>query len=90
MPPPKTTWTDEMRERLRAAWFDTSMTMERISELIGRSPQVLRNEAGRLGLPPRSTIRPGAFARGDKPPQARPLPPGARTLPPLPSEKTSP
>ena len=90
---PRSLWTDDMRDTLRKVWFDPALTMEEIGHAIGRSAQVARNEAQRLGLPSRIAIlgRPNSRERlGDraKPPPVRPLPPGARTLPLLPSEET--
>jgi hypothetical protein len=94
MAAPKKPWTDEGRERLRAAWFDPSLTMENLAKVVGRSGQVARAEAQRMGLPLRVTIRganPGAVAITLHPPAPRPkpLPPGARTLPLLPSEEAA-
>ena len=84
---PKSTWTDEMRATLRVAWCDPTVTMEEVGKRIGRSPTVARNEAQRLGLPHRAAIRPGAAVVMPPAQRPRPLPSGARTLPPLPSEE---
>jgi len=79
-----------MRARLRVAWFDPMLTMDDVGRVVGKSATTCRNEAQRLGLPNRTTIRPlGRIPQVQdeaQRPAVRPLRPGERTLPPLPSE----
>ena len=92
----KSLWTDDMRERLRMAWFDEKLTMEEVGLAVGKSATTCRNEAQRIALPVRHTIRglyPSAIARvaalPPRQPRPRPLQPGARTIPLLPSEASA-
>jgi len=75
-------WTAWEEELLRRLWAD-GLRVRVISERIGRSASAVWRKRKDLGLPPR-------FAPQERPPprvRLQPLPPGARTLPPLASER---
>jgi len=82
-----------MRERLRAMWHDPAVSLAAIGNALGLSVTVITNEAARLSLPARETIRAAdahLFNRSKhRPLPVRPLPEGARTLPLLPSEEAA-
>ena len=87
MAPSKIYWPPEKQNQLRLLWRSPRTSLREMGEAMGCSPEACHNEAKRLGLPSRSSIRPGQF----QPTQAsvtraHPLPPGVRTLPLLPSE----
>jgi hypothetical protein len=82
-------WTDEERTTLRRMW-ENGMGCTLLGRMLGRSKYSVRSEIETLKLGPRGGLQglpeapPGrvVLARA----QPKPLPPGARTLPPLPSE----
>jgi len=76
-------WSDAEREQLRRM-YENGMGPARIAQLIGRSKYSVHSQLNAMHLPrqrpvPDMTPRPQA-------PRPQPLKPGARTLPPLPSE----
>lgn len=87
----KLPWSDEQRATLRRAWLDPTLSLREVSTAVGWSEDACTNQAMRDGLPIRATIRdpdlyryrPAPVPRG---PQARPLRPGERSIPLLPSE----
>jgi hypothetical protein len=82
-------WTDEERTTLRRMW-ENGMGVTLLGRMLGRSKYSIRSEIETLKLGPRG----GPQGLPEPPPgrvvqaraQPRPLAPGARTLPPLPSE----
>ena len=84
-----TPWTDEERTTLRQMW-ENGIGCTNLGRMLGRSKYSVRSEIETLKLGPRGSV----VALPERPPgrvvQARarpqPLRPGARTLPPLPSE----
>jgi hypothetical protein len=81
-------WTDEERARLRQMWA-SGMGPTLIGKLLGRSNYSVTKQTQAMKLP-RHRLPPG-LAPMLEPRQrpAQPLRPGARTLPPLPSELTA-
>jgi len=89
MAPARIPWTDEQRAKLRTAWCNPSLSLRAVADAVGYNLDACINEAWRLALPRRATFRdknPGRFKPKPAAPPARPLLPGERTLPPLPSE----
>jgi hypothetical protein len=78
-------WSDEERARLRQMWAN-GMGPTLIGKTLGRSKYSVTKQTQKLQLP-RHRLPPG-LAPTAEPRQgpAQPLRPGARTLPPLPSE----
>jgi hypothetical protein len=83
-----TPWSDEERARLRQMWA-SGMGPTLIGKRLGRSKYSVTKQTQALHLP-RHRLPPG-LAPTPEPRQgpAQPLRPGARTLPPLPSELTA-
>jgi hypothetical protein len=81
-------WTDEERALLRQLW-ENGLGPVLIGRLMGRSKYSVTKQTQALQLP-RHRLPPG-LAPTPEPRQgpAQPLRPGARTLPPLPSELTA-
>jgi hypothetical protein len=81
-------WSDEERARLRQMWA-SGMGPTLIGKTLGRSKYSVTKQTQALHLP-RHRLPPG-LAPTPEPRQgpAQPLRPGARTLPPLPSELTA-
>jgi hypothetical protein len=78
-----TPWTDEERTLLRQLW-ENGLGPVLIGRLMGRSKYSVTKQTQTLRLPPQ---RPQpSFAPEPRQPRPQPLPRGARTLPPLPSE----
>ena len=80
-----TPWTDEERTLLRQLW-ENGLGPVLIGRMLGRSKYSVTKQTQALHLP-KMRQQPG----GETPPRApqprpQPLRPGARTLPPLPSE----
>jgi hypothetical protein len=73
-------WTPEMIERLRALWADPAMSYTAIARALGVSQNAINSKRKRLCLPTRGPPICAGFA---KPSKAKPLRPGASTLPPL-------
>jgi len=71
-------WSDEERTTLRRM-YENGLGPARIAQLLGRSKYSVHSQLKALHLPRQ---RPAP----DKPRPPQPLRPGARTLPPLPSE----
>ena len=86
-----TRWTDALDAKLTKLW-GSGLSVMKIGLRLGVSHHAVTGRAHRIGLPGRpSPIRPRAGKPAPTPapepqPRAQPLPPGARTLPPLPSE----
>jgi hypothetical protein len=82
-------WTDEERTLLRQLW-ENGMGPVLIGRLLGRSKYSVTKQTQALKLP-RHRLPPGLARPTLEPRQgpAQPLRPGARTLPPLPSELTA-
>lgn len=85
-------WTDDQRATLRRTWLDPSLSLRAVSHAVGYSHGACTKEAARLGLPVRATIRATDAYRfrpieREQPTPARPLRPGERTIPLLPSER---
>ena len=78
----ETPWTDDLVLRLRKLWTEGQPASE-IARRLRRSKNAVVAKADRIGLPGRPSPIRQASAQT---PRAQPLPPGARTLPPLPSE----
>jgi hypothetical protein len=81
-------WSDEERARLRQMWAN-GMGPTLIGKMLGRSKYSVTKQTQALKLP-RHRLPPGLAPTPEprqRPPQ--PLRPGARTLPPLPSELTA-
>lgn len=79
-------WTVADLEMLATLWADQKNSTAEIGRRINRSKHSVVGKAHRQELPPRPSPiirRPVAPVPT---PRAQPLPPGARTLPPLPSE----
>jgi hypothetical protein len=82
-------WTDAERTTLRQMW-ENGMGCTLLGRMLGRSKYSIRSEIETLKLGPRG----GPQGLPEPPPgrvvlaraQPKPLAPGARTLPPLPSE----
>jgi hypothetical protein len=82
-------WTDEERTLLRQLW-ENGVGCTNLGRMLGRSKYSIRSEIETLKLGPRG----GPQGLPEPPPgrvvlaraRAQPLRPGARTLPPLPSE----
>lgn len=89
-------WTDAKIASLRTLWAE-GKSSKAIGDLLGCSKNAVVGKADRLGLPERPMPVSISAARElvrvvPKPavvlvPRAQPLPLGARTLPPLPSEQ---
>jgi hypothetical protein len=81
-------WTDEERTLLRQLW-ENGLGPVLIGRMLGRSKYSVTKQTQALKLP-RHRLPPG-LAPVAEPRQAPPQPlrPGARTLPPLPSELTA-
>jgi hypothetical protein len=78
-------WTDEERTTLRRMW-ENGMGPTLIGKLLGRSKYSVTKQTQALHLP-KMRQQPGAApAPEPRQPRPQPLRPGARTLPPLPSE----
>ena len=78
-------WSDEERTTLRRM-YENGLGPARIAQLMGRSKYSVHSHLNAMHLP-RQRPAPGMTPRPpDKPRPAQPLRPGARTLPPLPSE----
>jgi len=76
-------WTDEDVATLRRLWA-TNLSTAEIGERLKTSKHAVVGKANRLGLAGReSPVKPSPEPRPYRP---QPLPPGTRTLPPLPSE----
>jgi hypothetical protein len=83
-----TPWSDEERARLRQMWA-SGIGPTLIGKMLGRSKYSVTKQTQALHLP-RHRLPPGLAPTPEprqRPPQ--PLRPGARTLPPLPSELTA-
>lgn len=80
-------WTDSEIARLKALWAEGHSTAE-IGRRMKRSKNAAVGKAKRLGLEgrPSPILPPRPVAPAPRVPRAQPLAPGARTLPPLPSE----
>ena len=82
-------WTDDERALLRQMWAN-GIGCTNLGRMLGRSKYSVRSEIETLKLGPRG----GSQGLPEPPPgrvvlaraQPKPLAPGARTLPPLPSE----
>ena len=83
-------WTDDERALLRQMWAN-GMGCTGIGRHLGRSKYSVRSEIETLNLGPRGSLVPPPAQPPPPEPRQRPpqpLRPGARTLPPLPSELT--
>jgi hypothetical protein len=80
-----TPWTDEERTLLRQLW-ENGLGPVLIGRLMGRSKYSVTKQTQTLRLPPQRPQRGLAPAPEPRQPRPQPLRPGARTLPPLPSE----
>ena len=82
-------WTDDERALLRQMWAN-GIGCTNLGRMLGRSKYSVRSEIETLNLGPRGSLAappaqpPGRVVLARARPQ--PLRPGARTLPPLPSE----
>jgi hypothetical protein len=83
-PAAKPPWTDEERTTLRQMWAD-GMGPAAIAHQLGRSKYGVARQARTLKLPAHQP-QPPVMAPRLPQPRPQPLPRGARTLPPLPSE----
>ena len=81
-------WTDEERTLLRQMWAN-GMGPTLIGRMLGRSKYSVTKQTQAMHLP-KQRVQP-QMARPSEPRQRPPQPlrPGARTLPPLPSELTA-
>ena len=82
-------WTDEERALLRQMWVN-GLGVTLLGRMLGRSKYSVAKQVQAMRLGPRG----GPAAPPQPPPEPRqrppqPLRPGARTLPPLPSELTA-
>jgi hypothetical protein len=75
-------WSDEERTTLRQMW-ENGMGPALIGRMLGRSKCSVTKQTQTLKLPPQ---RPRPTLAPPPEPRPQPLRPGARTLPPLPSE----
>jgi hypothetical protein len=74
-------WTEAMNDRLRALWVD-GVYLSEISRRMHIPKQTIQRQVRALGLP----IRPNPVRPASRPKRAKPVPHGASTLPPLPSQ----
>jgi hypothetical protein len=81
-------WSDQERDTLRQMW-ENGMGPTLIGKLLGRSKYSVTKQTQALKLPRHR--QPPSLAPSPEPRQRPPQPlrPGARTLPPLPSELTA-
>jgi hypothetical protein len=82
-------WSDHERDTLRQMW-ENGMGVTLLGRMLGRSKYSVAKQVRAMRLGPRG----GPVAPPQPPPEPRqrppqPLRPGARTLPPLPSELTA-
>jgi hypothetical protein len=86
MPAKHVAWTEAERTILRQMWAD-GMGPAAIAHQLGRSKYSVTRQARTLKLP---AHRPPDMTLAPEPrqPRPKPLPRGARTLPPLPSESS--
>ena len=78
-------WTDEERTLLRQMW-ENGLGPVLIGRMLGRSKYSVTKQTQTLRLPPQRP-QPGLAPPPEpRAPRPQPLRPGARTLPPLPSE----
>lgn len=82
MQAPTNPWSDEERARLRRLRANGYGAV-RISQLMGRTKNSVSRQMQALGL----GKLPTSHKKGARTARAKPLPPGASTLPPLPSEQ---
>ena len=78
-------WSDEERVLLRQMWAN-GMGPVLIGRMLGRSKYSVTKQTRMLRLPRQRPVPDMTPRPPDKPRPAQPLRPGARTLPPLPSE----
>ena len=79
-------WSAPKNERFIKMWNDGDSIRE-ITRVFKCSMPAVYRQAHALGLTPREGTTPTVKQAAEKPATPRPLPPGAHTLPPLPSEE---
>jgi len=78
-------WSDAEREQLRRM-YENGLGPARIAQMIGRSKYSVHSQLKAMHLPRQRPVPDMTPRPPDRPRPAQPLRPGARTLPPLPSE----
>ena len=82
---PSLPWSHEERALLRQLW-ENGMGPAQIAKHLGRSKYSVTSETRTLHLGPRGRVPAEPEPPPSREPRTRPLPAGAHTLPPLPSE----